>query len=293
MRRAIKDGEIPKTPGRGLEDPGCNSFGTSSPLLGSFSILPAQGIPVRQPTPDAIEAPAMSWMHPTALVNCMRKLGYLVDRLEDARSIITATKLVPEQPNLSHFDEPRKSSAAIVENDYAYQPAEETNEAKKNNAFEKVEPEKVRGQHEATQENILASAKRLEMLSMDPRTTNHTLWYARVASSGDESASKVPIVSVEQIVANAQREYPFKEDSDQDDDKHLHRSDINPPGSQEDFEFGEDAPEAVLHYLRESLNGVPYLCFDEPRIEADQNQDPAELHREVSELLKAWTKIRD
>ena len=126
---------------------------------------------MRQPTPDAIEAPAMSWMHPTALVDCMRKLGYLVDRLEDARSIITATKLVPKQTNLNDFDEPRKSSAAIAENDYANQAfgsvaAQETNEAKKNNALEKEGPEKARGQHEATQEINPASAKRTEIWSM-------------------------------------------------------------------------------------------------------------------------------
>ena len=88
-------------------------------------------------------------------------------------------------------------------------------------------------------------------------------------------------------------EYPFKEDSDQDDDKHLHRSDINPPASREGDKYGEDAHKNMPYCLDESEDSEQYASSDTPEIEADQNQYPAELDREVSELLKAWTRVRD
>lgn len=195
MKRAIKDGEMPKHSSRDSEDQVCNSISKSPPPLGSFNVLPDQGNPVRQPTPDTIEVQAMSGLHPRALLTLMRKLGYIVDRLEDARSTITATKLVSRQLNPNDLDEPRTSSAVILGNIHvdrskavASAAAQETNKAKKNNVLGNVEQAKALGQREATQKIIPASAKRREPRLIESRVTN----YVQVGSESEASKDEIP-----------------------------------------------------------------------------------------------------
>lgn len=77
-----------------LENLSGTSTGNQS-SLGPFITLTAQENPVASPT---ISAQAMSRMNPAALMDKMRQLGLLTDKIEDSLSMITFSSLVPQQP---------------------------------------------------------------------------------------------------------------------------------------------------------------------------------------------------